>query len=54
MQAGELRNEESKLCLDASALGVGDTLKARKCSGSATQIWTWDFYSPETVAIFSR
>ncbi|KAG8298903.1 hypothetical protein J6590_002872 [Homalodisca vitripennis] len=44
---GHLRNDAMELCLDAEALGVGDTLKASKCNNSPTQIWSWDYYSPQ-------
>ncbi|KAG8330153.1 hypothetical protein J6590_070134 [Homalodisca vitripennis] len=48
---GHLRNDAMELCLDAEALGVGDTLKASKCNNSPTQIWSWDYYSPQAADI---
>ncbi|XP_046671680.1 polypeptide N-acetylgalactosaminyltransferase 1-like isoform X1 [Homalodisca vitripennis] len=51
---GHLRNDAMELCLDAEALGVGDTLKASKCNNSPTQIWSWDYYSPQAANIFKE
>ncbi|KAG8330154.1 hypothetical protein J6590_070135, partial [Homalodisca vitripennis] len=48
---GHLRNDAMELCLDAEALGVGDTLKASKCNNSPTQIWSWDYYSPHLLRL---
>ncbi|XP_054267609.1 polypeptide N-acetylgalactosaminyltransferase 1-like [Macrosteles quadrilineatus] len=53
-KSGQLVNDATELCLDAETLSVGDTLRAAKCSGGPTQIWTWDYYSTEAANIFKN
>ena len=42
--SGELKHDNTGLCLDMGEGKAGQEVSAEKCSGSSRQIWEFDFY----------